>query len=884
MLFQEVLLGPLFQEVFVGLFVHMIMSPLALTHTARIRAPQGAGTGESMRKDERVEIPSSSRRGELQSRGSQRLRSARTSTSRHEEEEDELGLRKVLSSNTWLLAIDGLIITNTVCLCLVGSLPGTRAGEQLRATLRPIIDVCSGLFILEIIFRAYVAGALWKFLRSPSNLFDAVVTIVSSLGILVLNFGVTENSVEALRSLAVIRVLRIMMVFRGTRRLMASIAEALPHILDLVFFMLIIFWIFAVLGRDAFAARLALFQDFRESLMTLATVFVADSWTEYMWMGVNADCLVGTSAEAAAADLPLCANVVSEPMGAGFFILFHFVCQMILVALFVAVILDKVSGVTNGGDQDQGQPTHMEAFIDFMISTAKGSILRVAASVGLYRISHTHLFVSVLEAESLKTSQVDEMLCDSFVRVRLGRRRQETYVYPDSFTPYWDMQEPFHFSMRDVVVAPADDSLHFQVLNDHCTKMFEHLGEATLRVSSIKSDLRLVTTEAETAAGTTVWEIEHWVRLKEYHPDGSGEDVVEHHDFHEINEVLQDSQSAGDITRTAKDWSKDDAVNGATARRARPGHSVLQSRGKIRVRIRLESRSPQGLMQRALQHLAGQASPHSVRASAQSFGTKRGADHDDGDAQNVENDVKSPLQQMALQTKRKGLVARARDSCSFILTAAWYRPTLYAVVVVDSCLLVSNVSALLPVAAVLDLIFWVEFVLKTVSFGFGFRTSSTVIQVGEENSLVTRVVDPYFTQYWNRLDFLCLLSSGKTVLTILDLEKMTPRLALEVLGLLRCLRPLRLVTRSDEMRELVGSLVRAGSSVVRVIFFYFCIFLIFAVIGQGLFRDKFDSCTDPSIVRWPRTSLEPPTHKALCVGSFQWQDNSFFLRYSGCRV
>ena len=53
-----------------------------------------------------------------------------------------------------------------------------------------------------------------------------------------------------------------------------------------------------------------------------------------------------------------------------------------------------------------------------------------------------------------------------------------------------------------------------------------------------------------------------------------------------------------------------------------------------------------------------------------------------------------------------------------------------------------------------------------------------MIQVGEENSLVTRVVDPYFTQYWNRLDFLCLLSSGKTVLTILDLEKMTPRIPL----------------------------------------------------------------------------------------------------------
>jgi len=39
-------------------------------------------------------------------------------------------------------------------------------------TLSPILDVCSVLFISEIIFRAYVAGALWKFFRDPSNVFD----------------------------------------------------------------------------------------------------------------------------------------------------------------------------------------------------------------------------------------------------------------------------------------------------------------------------------------------------------------------------------------------------------------------------------------------------------------------------------------------------------------------------------------------------------------------------------------------------------------------------------------------------------------------------------------------------------------------------------------
>jgi len=77
----------------------------------------------------------------------------------------------------------------------------------------------------------FVAGALWKFFQVQSNTFDCVVTIVSSLGIVIQQFGASANAVDAMRALAVIRILRIMMVFRGTRLLMTSTAESIPRIL-----------------------------------------------------------------------------------------------------------------------------------------------------------------------------------------------------------------------------------------------------------------------------------------------------------------------------------------------------------------------------------------------------------------------------------------------------------------------------------------------------------------------------------------------------------------------------------------------------------------------------------------------------------------------------
>jgi len=135
------------------------------------------------------------------------------------------------------------------------------------------------------VFRAWVAGALWRFVRVKENLFDTVITLASTLSLLVAEFGASADAVDALRSLAVLRFLRIMkvqgagsfatprsccccccccccwwwwwwwwwtsnaataQVFRGTKKLLRAIAASLPRIVDLLAFIIIIFTMFAV--------------------------------------------------------------------------------------------------------------------------------------------------------------------------------------------------------------------------------------------------------------------------------------------------------------------------------------------------------------------------------------------------------------------------------------------------------------------------------------------------------------------------------------------------------------------------------------------------------------------------------------------------------------
>ena len=73
----------------------------------------------------------------------------------------------------------------------------------------------------------------------------------------------TSVRVQVVRSLAALRTMRLMMLSRGTARLLAALASALPSITDLLMFTLLIVLLASVMGRDMFAGRLERFGEMR---------------------------------------------------------------------------------------------------------------------------------------------------------------------------------------------------------------------------------------------------------------------------------------------------------------------------------------------------------------------------------------------------------------------------------------------------------------------------------------------------------------------------------------------------------------------------------------------------------------------------------------------
>jgi len=254
--------------------------------------------------------------------------------------EGSLGASTVpnLASDALNLVVDLVILCNTVLLCLDGSAPKmsqqiSTAQDDAQDALRLALDVCAALFLLELGVRIALAAVVgvgeegnrpafaWHALslRSPVNVLDALAILGSVVGATLSTLGAGRDVVGVWRSVGVVRVQKLMLAGPGTRRLVRSIMRALPSVMDLLVFTLIVFLLAAIQGREMFAGRLPAFADVGATLMTLVRVFVSDSWTDILWQGSAVACSSQESSSQLPAPpderRPLCAGVVSQIAG-----------------------------------------------------------------------------------------------------------------------------------------------------------------------------------------------------------------------------------------------------------------------------------------------------------------------------------------------------------------------------------------------------------------------------------------------------------------------------------------------------------------------------------------------------------------------------------------
>eukprot|EP00802_Teleaulax_amphioxeia_P000493 Tamp_00493.p1 GENE.Tamp_00493~~Tamp_00493.p1 ORF type:complete len:2407 (+),score=357.69 Tamp_00493:375-7223(+) len=134
----------------------------------------------------------------------------------------------------------------------------------------------------------------------------------------------------------------------------------------------------------------------------------------------------------------------------------------------------------------------------------------------------------------------------------------------------------------------------------------------------------------------------------------------------------------------------------------------------------------------------------------------------------------------------------------------------------------------------LDVICNAIFLLEALSkiFAFGFYTPRSVEHM------------PYLQSSSNRLDLFVLL------LALLQMTSIGDSLGTgtgKIIRLLKVLRPLRLMTRSEGLKQIIVALIASVKPMTYAVIFLIVVICVFAVIAMAFFKRRFDICTDMSL-------------------------------------
>lgn len=114
------------------------------------------------------------------------------------------------------------------------------AGGLILAVDRAILSV----FVVEIVLRLYVhRRAFW---RDPWSVFDFAVVTIALLP--------ATGQLAVLRALRVLRVMRLLTMVPSMRRVVGALLGAIPGLLSIGLVLLIVYYVFAVIATNLFAA------------------------------------------------------------------------------------------------------------------------------------------------------------------------------------------------------------------------------------------------------------------------------------------------------------------------------------------------------------------------------------------------------------------------------------------------------------------------------------------------------------------------------------------------------------------------------------------------------------------------------------------------------
>lgn len=216
-------------------------------------------------------------------------------------------LARLVESKAFQNSIIGVIVFNSIML-------GLETSDAIVARAGSVLDVLDQvilvIFGVELLLRLYAHGL--RFFRDPWSVFDFLVVAVS--------FVPASGWLSVLRTLRIVRALRLVSAVPGMRRVIAGLLSAIPGMISIILLLGLVLYVGAVLATELYGATAPdHFGHLGDSLFTLFQVMTGEAWPDI-----------------AAQVMP------THPTAWIFFVLFILTSTFVVLNLFTAVVVSAM--------------------------------------------------------------------------------------------------------------------------------------------------------------------------------------------------------------------------------------------------------------------------------------------------------------------------------------------------------------------------------------------------------------------------------------------------------------------------------------------------------------------------------------------------------------
>jgi len=249
-----------------------------------------------------------------------------------------------------------VIIFNSV---ILGLMTDNRIMESAGNCLNILCDICVWIFTVELIIK--LGAYKKKFFSDGWNIFDFIIVLISWIPT-----GGVFSSFRVFRILRTLRALRLITQLEKLRVIVQAIIDSIPNVGWASLLLLLIFYIFAIMGTTLFAHDFNdWFGTLGKSMYTLFQIMTLESWS----MGIARP-------------------VIAKFPGAWiYFVSFILVSSFIVMNVIVGVVVNAISEISQDvkKEKEKASLIQQQSSLEIELYNLKTQIQKVEQMIALQK-------------------------------------------------------------------------------------------------------------------------------------------------------------------------------------------------------------------------------------------------------------------------------------------------------------------------------------------------------------------------------------------------------------------------------------------------------------------------------------------------------------------